>query len=592
MNGYYNYTCWPYGYVIYFGPQGPPGAAGPEGAPGPKGLPGPEGPPGPGVTTDYAYIFSQTPQVVDQNQNVHFDSNGSVLGGIGKLIGTGDIIISTNGDYLVHFSVSGADVNQFALFLNDTLVPGTIYGSGNTNQQNTGQAIITVSGTDASVLNLRSHISSTTVALQSAQGGTEANVTASVFIQRLNERASIDVGTTEELLAALQDPEISIIHLAPSFYDLSTEPAIVRTSMITLLSTGAGATVTFATNQDLTYITLGNGVSLVTNTIYNATQLLFFATIDAALAASSPYDRILIFPRNYSQATEIRITHPLTLQGFSAANTVIQFNSSLVRGISIASDDVSIENLHLSGPTTADQNNCLFLIELKAYPSSLYNNINFSGCIIEGGKRSGFIYASNFSIVGCTLIHSGTESSLNVVATQQYSLIAGNTFLGGSASKASIIYETGGNEITTGTIIIRDNTMNSFSQFVLFNTALWENVDLVQVKNNRINHQARSGNSVIFLPIADFTQIAYIMIEHNTIVNTNSGRLAVFLDYRFGGSAIPAYQQIKVFYNLMDVTKPWGAAGYTVDPNYPLGFSTGAPAGLTLDAFEVVGDAV
>ncbi|MPM20955.1 hypothetical protein SDC9_67394 [bioreactor metagenome] len=362
--------------------------------------------------------------------------------------------------------------------------------------------------------------------------------------------------------------------------------------MTTLLATAPGATIIFAVNQDLTYITLSTLVSLVTNTIYNATQRMFFATINAALAAANDYDRILIFPGTYIQDTEIQITRPLTLQGFTAASTLIQFSSPLVRGLYIASDDVSIENLYLFGPTTSDDNNWLFQIALKAFPSDFYNHINISGCIIAGGKRNGFIYASNLSIVGCTFIHSGTESSLNVVATQQRALFAGNTFIGGAASKACVIYETGGNENTTGTIIVRDNSMESFSQFVLFNTSLWQNVEQVLVKNNKIDHQARSGNSVIILPIADFAQIVSIMIENNVVVNTNINRLAVLLDYRFGGSAIPGFEQIKVFYNLLDVAKPWGATGYQVDPNYPIGFSTLAPVGLTLDVFEVVGNVV
>ena len=514
------------------------------------------------------------------------------MGGIGKLVGTEDILISASGDYLISFSVSGADVNQFALFLNDVLVPGTVYGSGDTDQQNSGQAIITISDALPSVLNLRNYTSDTAVALQAGQGGTEAALTASLVIQRLNERTSADVSTAAELITALQDPDIGIIHLASGSYDLSADPAVTKTAMTTLLSTAPGATLIFAADQDLTYITLSALVSLADNTVYNATQKMFFATIDAALAAAADYDRILIFPGTYTQATEIQLTRPLTLQGFTAANTLIQFDPSLVRCLYIASDDVSIENLYLSGPTTSDDNNWLFQIALKAFPTELYNNIHISGCIIEGGKRNGFIYASNLSIVGCTFIHSGTESSLNIVVSQQYALIAGNTFRGGATSKACVIYETGDNEITTGTIVVRDNTMTSFSQFVLFNTYLWENVDKVLVQNNKIDHQSRSGNSVIILPIADFSQIVSVMIENNVIVNTNTYRLAVLLDYRYGGSAIPGFEQLKVFYNLMDVIKPWGATGYEVDPNYPIGFSTGAPVGLTMDVFEVVGSVV
>lgn len=346
-------------------------------------------------------------------------------------------------------------------------------------------------------------------------------------------------------------------------------------------------------DQDLTFITIGSNVTLDVNTIYNATQLMFFPTIDDALAAADPFDEILLFPETYIQATQIQITQPLTLRGFSASSTIIEFDSSLVVSLRIASDDVTIENLHLIGPTMPAGDNWLFEIVLKAFPSDFYDNITISSCIIEGGRRNAFIYASNLSIVGCTFIHTGNRNSLNIVATQGYTLIVRNTFQGGASSLASITYETGGNEITSGTIIIRNNIMNRHSQFVLFNTALWGDIDQLLVKGNQIDHQDRSGSSVIFLPIADFDQFDSIFIEKNTIVNPNINRLAVLLDYRFGGDAEPNFEQIKVFFNSFDVAEPWGGPGFTVDPNYPIGFSTDdAPPGLTLDVFEVVGNTV
>jgi hypothetical protein len=544
------------------------------------------------VATDYAYIYNQTDQVVEVNYNVSFDSNGIILGNIGHIVGSEDIILSMPGDYLVTFSVTGADVNQFALFLDDTLIPGTIYGSGNTDQQNTAQAIISIFNSNTHVLNVRNHTSETRVALQSAQGGNQANVTASIYIQRLNERISENVSTSLEFLTALQDPDSSIINLEPGSYNLSGDPAVVRTTAVLLQSISPGAEIYFADDQDLTYITIGNNVTLTVNIIYNSTQQQFFTTIDDALSAAAPFDEIILFPETYMQATQIQITQPLTLKGFSADNTIIEFDSTLIVSLLIASDDVTIENLHLIGPTMASGDNWLFQIALKAFPSDFYDNITISGCIIEGGRRNGFIYASNLSIVGCNFIHTGNRNSLNIVATQGYTLIARNNFQGGAASLASITYETGGNEITSGTIIIRDNVSNRHSQFVLFNTALWGDIDQLLVQGNQIDHDDRGGSSVIFLPIADFNQFDSIFIENNTFVNQNTERLAVLLDYRFGGSAEPNFEQIKVMFNSFNVAQPWGSAGFTVDPNYPIGFSTGAPLGLTLDIFEVVGNTV
>ncbi|QNO13284.1 hypothetical protein HYG86_00060 [Alkalicella caledoniensis] len=306
------------------------------------------------------------------------------------------------------------------------------------------------------------------------------------------------------------------------------------------------AEIYFADNQDLSFITIANNVNLLNNNVYNATQQLFFTSIDDALSAANPYDDIILYPGTYNQATQIVISQPLTLSGYSSENTIIEFDPSLVVSLVISSDDVTIKNLHLIGPTMESGDNWLFQISLKAFPSDFYENIIISGCIIEGGRRNGFIYASDLSIVGCSFIHTGNRNSLNIVATQGFTLISNNTFNGGSSSLAAITYETGGNEITSGTIVIRDNSMQRHSQFVLFNTTLWEEVDKVHVMSNDIDHEDRSGSSIILLPIADFNQIKSIQISKNRIINSNPNRLAIFLDYRFGGSAEPNYEQIKV----------------------------------------------
>ncbi len=71
-----------------------------------------------------------------------------------------------------------------ALFLNGALVTGSIYGSGAGTQQNTGQVIVSVPGT-GEVLTLKNHSSSSAVGLASDIGGTQANVNASITIEKL-----------------------------------------------------------------------------------------------------------------------------------------------------------------------------------------------------------------------------------------------------------------------------------------------------------------------------------------------------------------------------------------------------------------------
>jgi hypothetical protein len=141
----------------------------------------------PGATCglcEYGYIYNLTPQVVAVEGDVLFDSNGIITPGIEHTLGTTQIIVSVPGDYEVTFSVSGTEDSQFALFLNNSLVPGTIYGSGAGTQQNNGQAIFTIAAGD--VLTLRNHSSNAAVGLASVIGGTQSNVNASIVIKLLN----------------------------------------------------------------------------------------------------------------------------------------------------------------------------------------------------------------------------------------------------------------------------------------------------------------------------------------------------------------------------------------------------------------------
>ena len=172
------------------GIQGPPGVAGLNGAVGAIGLTGPTGPVGAtgpagatglGLST-YGYIYNLTPQTVAVEAVVLFDSNGP-LSGITHAPGSSAINIVSAGTYSVTFSVSGTEPNQFAIAVNGTPNTSTIYGSGAGTQQNTGQAILTLSAGDT--LTLINHSSAAAVGLASDIGGTQANVNASVLIIRL-----------------------------------------------------------------------------------------------------------------------------------------------------------------------------------------------------------------------------------------------------------------------------------------------------------------------------------------------------------------------------------------------------------------------
>jgi hypothetical protein len=174
------------------GPQGAAGATGAsgtrgdDGASGPAGATGPTGAAGPAGTNDLAevgYVYNLTAETVAIEADIPFDSNGPMTAGVVHAPGSSQITLVNAGTYKVSFSVSGTEPNQMAVFVNGDVVAGSTYGSGAGTQQNNGQATVVVA--DGDVLTIRNHSSSAAVGLASVIGGTQANVNASVSIERV-----------------------------------------------------------------------------------------------------------------------------------------------------------------------------------------------------------------------------------------------------------------------------------------------------------------------------------------------------------------------------------------------------------------------
>jgi hypothetical protein len=103
--------------------------------------------------------------------------------GITHAPGDDGIILEDAGIYKLTYSVSGTEPNQFALYADGVLIPGSIYGSGAGTQQNTGQVIFQFdAGTEVT---LRNHSSSAAVTLATPIGGTAPSVNASILIEKL-----------------------------------------------------------------------------------------------------------------------------------------------------------------------------------------------------------------------------------------------------------------------------------------------------------------------------------------------------------------------------------------------------------------------
>lgn len=167
------------------GATGPTGAVGATGATGPIGATGATGPTGPGAPETFAYIYN-TGEVPDIPVDgvVPFSNNGLIVGGIVHPPGSPDIIIEETGVYEITFMVQADRVNQFAIFLDGNLVPGSIYSVGAANIQNTGTVIVEIEA--PVLLNIRNFSSFSPVALQTEIGGTRDQVNAALVIRRLS----------------------------------------------------------------------------------------------------------------------------------------------------------------------------------------------------------------------------------------------------------------------------------------------------------------------------------------------------------------------------------------------------------------------
>ena len=129
-----------------------------------------------------AYIYNTVPQLCFIDADLTFNSNG-YLSGIVHIPGTDDIIFTSTGAYKISFSISANEPNQFAIFVNGVLVPGSIYGSAAGTQQNNGMVIVNITAGD--VLSVRNYGSNAAVTLQILAGGNQTNVNASILIEQL-----------------------------------------------------------------------------------------------------------------------------------------------------------------------------------------------------------------------------------------------------------------------------------------------------------------------------------------------------------------------------------------------------------------------
>lgn len=316
-----------------------------------------------------------------------------------------------------------------------------------------------------------------------------------------------------------------------------------------------------------------------------------FGTIEEGIAAVAEGGTVHILEGTYNIDPQLVITKPLTLRGFTTDPypQIVFSTTTNVDGLVIQSDDVTIENLHIICNRAVTADNAIIRVPLQTL-AELYNNITVRSCIIEGTTRSGYIWAENMTIEDTEFIHNAFNTqSLRFQMARGTTNLLNNTFQGGSTSLGAIVFEPNLVSYTvSGTINVIGNTMTRFTQFVNFFCFL-EGPTSLFIENNSVDHEDRSGSSVILFSRVNYALMDDLLIQNNSIVNIFPTRLAVYF-VGAGGSFIPADDQIQVYFNTFNFPNGYGNPTDTVDPVFPVGFNNTSPPGMSLDAFDLNGN--
>ncbi len=170
----------------------------------------------PEATIAYGYVYNTGNQSITPESSVPFSNNG-IMHGVSHTAGSGSVSLDEPGTYAVWFSVNGQRPSQFALFLNNNMVPGSTYSVGlPSSSSNSGMAVISAQAGD--ILTVRNHNSLEPIILNYRLSGTEINVTASLLILKVGPAeepsppltAANQAETETEMQAAVSNPALGL----------------------------------------------------------------------------------------------------------------------------------------------------------------------------------------------------------------------------------------------------------------------------------------------------------------------------------------------------------------------------------------------
>ena len=134
------------------------------------------------MVASYAYIYNNVSEQVPTNGNITFNTIASATSDI--VYNNGIITLTNAGVYKISYYLQTDGSNQLALFLNNTILNGSIYSTNvsTTHQLNLGTIITNINSNNT--LSLR-NITPSTINISAISLGANTSINASITIEKL-----------------------------------------------------------------------------------------------------------------------------------------------------------------------------------------------------------------------------------------------------------------------------------------------------------------------------------------------------------------------------------------------------------------------
>lgn len=300
----------------------------------------------------YAYVYNTSSVDVNSGSPIPFDTNGA-LSGFAHEVDTGEIIVENPGTYALWYSVTGEDPNQFAVYRNNTPVPGSVYGTDSSLAPYSGKVIFSADAADEITI---VNTSGATLTLNNPPAGSATGVNASVMIINVGPSASPDpaleaVNTAQditEMRAAIEDPALG---LDLSQYN-SLSPAVQDQVLTTILAnrpTNGYLTVQSVQNaldDAIDHVVDPDNIYVEAGSSGDGSKANPFGAISQGIAAVNPGGTVNILAGTYPITSQILVNKDnITLKG--EPGTVLRLDADLVP-LMVTGSGVTIEGLTMT----------------------------------------------------------------------------------------------------------------------------------------------------------------------------------------------------------------------------------------------------